>query len=784
MHYRIFCRILAALIATTTLALAQDTLYAPMGVDASDGDYSTKVMVRWEPVAYATQYRIYRAMTNNIANAAELSVTNRPHYFDTSPTAGQTYYYWVGAENDVALSPLAGPDTGLRANGTTNFGTDTPLLPPPEPNGNALTASKAYLGKALFWEEQVSSTGTMACATCHAPTHGGTDQRSGADPTRATHPGPDGVFGTTDDVIGSPGVPLNTADGLYTWSDGYGYNEQVTGRYPRPAINAGYTDELFWDGRATSNFTDPLTSQTVLTSGAALESQAAGPLANDVEMSHIGSTWSDVIARIEAARPLALATDIPTALAAWIDDRDYPALFIEAYGDSDITVARVAMAIASYERLLFSDRTKYDRMLMGIENFTASETRGRNLFAGPRCQNCHDGPTFSDGDFHNIGVRPITGNEDMGRYDVTGRNADRGDFLTAGLRNVTLRGPFMHTGSIDTLRDVIDFYNRGGDFASTANELRPAGLNATGINDVISFLETLTDDRVADESPPFDHPTLYTNSSRIPVIADGGYPGLGNVIPQVVALEPPLVGNPSFTVGVIDGRPGAEAVFVLDITEPATSSIPPPSQVACYFPTTLIQSEEDGSGSGSVSVEIPDDPTLVGQTLYGRWYVLDDASATGIACSPTITITLFGEGGIDGKTGFAAWADMLLATLSPEDAEALANPDGDPLLNIEEYFANTDATQRNGSTLTMGSVSIDGIDYPTLSYTRRQFSADIKPIVEYSADLLTWISSNDMLEEISVVSNGDGTETITVRSLTSIQSNARQFLRLKLRLVE
>ncbi|MCI0581946.1 MAG: cytochrome-c peroxidase, partial [Chloroflexi bacterium] len=121
------------------------------------------------------------------------------------------------------------------------------LEPPPEPPGNPLTEAKANLGKVLFWDEQVSSTGTVACGTCHIPLVGGGDPRGGLEISR--HPGPDQEFQTEDDIFGSPGVVLNHADGDYDWSPFFGLMPQVTRRRTTSAINAGYAPELFWDGR-------------------------------------------------------------------------------------------------------------------------------------------------------------------------------------------------------------------------------------------------------------------------------------------------------------------------------------------------------------------------------------------------------------------------------------------------------------------------------------------------------------------------------------------------------
>ncbi|MEO0797273.1 MAG: cytochrome c peroxidase [Verrucomicrobiota bacterium] len=754
-----------------------------MGVEASSRDYSTKIMIRWEPVAFANEYRIYRNTTNSSASASLIAVSDKPYVFDTGTVAEQAIYYWVRAANDSEESELSEVVVGVRALGITDFGDQEPLNPPEDPAGNPLTASKVALGKTLFWEEQMSSTGTMSCATCHAPTAGGSDARSVIGDLRSSNPGPDGVVGTNDDVTGSQGVPANTHEGLYTWSEAYAYDAQVTVRYPRPAINAGYTETLFWDGRAGSQLVDPVSGETVLTNGAALEVQALGPITNDVEMAHMGANWEEILAKLERVRPLALATDIPTALEAWISDRGYPELFLETFGDSEITPSRIAMAIASYERILFSDRTKFDRVVMGIDAFSNAETRGQNRFNGSRCDTCHSGPAFTDGDFHHIGVRPIANGEDLGRFDVTGNNGDRGDFLTPGLRNAALRPAFMHTGSIGTLEEVIDFYIAGGDFNSADNELRPVNLAALAQADLLAFLETLTDDRVANALPPFDHPTLYAGSGREPSFFGTGNSGQGGVTPQFQALEPPLVGNPSFTVGVVDGRPGAQATFVMDITEPSINGgVPSAAEVACRF-TISLENSGDGAGSGSVSIEIPDDPTLVGQTLYGRWFIEDEDAVGGYSCTPSFAMTLFGEGGVDGETGYDAWAQLLAAEISATDPTD--DPDGDSLTNLEEYFASTDAASPDNPSIEKGYVTIDGETYMTMTFTRRQFTVDIEPVIEFSEDLLSWSTLEGSLAEVGdPISNGDGTETITVRSLSSVAETTRQFLRLRLVMVD
>ena len=116
----------------------------------------------------------------------------------------------------------------------------TPLPPPPVPLGNPITPAKTNLGKVLFWDEQLSSSRTAACGTCHRAENGGSDPRSQLGVAASTNPGPDGVLGTDDDVTGSPGVPLANADGSYALAASFGIEPQVTTRHTPSHINSGY----------------------------------------------------------------------------------------------------------------------------------------------------------------------------------------------------------------------------------------------------------------------------------------------------------------------------------------------------------------------------------------------------------------------------------------------------------------------------------------------------------------------------------------------------------------
>lgn len=514
------------------------------------------------------------------------------------------------------------------------------LNPPPAPAGNPVTTAKANLGKALFWDEQLSSTRTVACGTCHQGANGGSDLRSVSQQAQSTHPGLDGVFGTADDVVGSMGVPLNAANGTYQWSANYGFREQVTGRRSMSAINAGYPNALFWDGRATAVFRDPLTNEIILNGGAALESQILGPPVNGTEMAHTGRDWNDVAARVSAAKPLALAPFVPTALTSWLANRTYPQLFTEAFGSADVTPVRIAMAMATYERTLYSDQAPIDA---GPGALTAAEARGQQVFGQAACATCHGGPLFSDNQFHNTGVRPAA--EDQGLFAVTGNQNDLAEFRTPSLRNVELRAPYMHNGRFATLEEVVEFYNRGGDFPgpnTDRNRIRPRNLTAQQKADLVAFLKRpLTDPRVAAETAPFDRPLLYSESARVPLLTGNGKAGAGGVIPQATALAPPIVGNPNFTVSVSNALGGAQAVLVIDKTDPGvTATIPVMASLARV--SVSLAGTGAGKGTGSVSLTLPNDAALVGTTLFGRWYVNDASATGGVAVSQAFQMTVFG----------------------------------------------------------------------------------------------------------------------------------------------
>ncbi|MBP7375283.1 MAG: VCBS repeat-containing protein [Pyrinomonadaceae bacterium] len=619
-------------------------LNAPTALKATDSVYATKVGLHWEPVPYAIVYRVFRSATNDSQSAISVGSTSANFFFDATAIAGQQYFYWVRAENSESVSPLGSSDAGMRAVGNNSPGAPFPPLEPPiVPGGNPLTAAKAYLGKTLFWDEQLSSTKTVSCGTCHRPAAGGSDPRTNS---LTRHPGFDGAFNTDDDVFGSPGVPNSLATGEYSSIQHFGVGLQVTNRRSPSYLNAGYTtDGIFWDGRARDQFRDPITNSILLASFGGLESQSVFPPLSTAEMGHVGRDWPAIVTRLNDSRPLALAHDIPSGLANWLSGRTYPQLFEEAFGTPEITPARIAMAIATHERMLFSDQTPLDRWSAQLEPLTTQEEQGRTIFIAQQCTFCHGGALLSNASYQNVGVRPI--NEDPGRGAVTGVTADFGRFKTPPLRNLELKGNYFHNGRFATVEDVVEFYNRGGDFdaPNVDPRIQPLNLTIAQRAALVSFLKRpLTDQRVAQELPPFDRPKLYTESTYVPTISGNGRIGAAGITPNAIALEPPVLGNPRFTVSVSQTVGGSSAVLVIDAADPGVGTSIPASGSFARVETTLSGSGGE-NGYGSAVLSIPNDPSIVGRSFYGRWYVTDAGAANGFSVSRLITFTIFGNGG-------------------------------------------------------------------------------------------------------------------------------------------
>lgn len=328
----------------------------------------------------------------------------------------------------------------------------------PIPQDNPVTADKVQLGRKLFFDRRLSANNTVSCAMCHIPEQGFSQNELRL---------PVGIEGR--------GVRRN-APTIY---------------------NIAYVERLFHDGREIS-----------------LENQVWAPLLAANEMGNVS-----IGAVIERIRGL----------------DDYSERFLAAFGRGP-DMQTIGMALASYQRVLVSADSPFDRWYYGNEEaaVNASAKRGFEIFRGKgRCIACHtvsrESALFTDGRFHNTGIgyfatmRPVdtefdvllapgqvervesdlvqtTGTDlftDLGRYEVTGDPGDRWRYRTPTLRNVALTAPYMHDGSLATLRDVLLFYDRGGVPNEVLDPLiRPLGLSDAEITDLLAFLQSLTGSNV------------------------------------------------------------------------------------------------------------------------------------------------------------------------------------------------------------------------------------------------------------------------------------------------
>ena len=519
-------------------------------------------------------------------------------------------------------------------------------LPAPlDPPGNPSSPEKQLLGKALFFEEQLSSNRTVACGTCHDPLAGGADPRfSAAAPD--VHPGPDLLFGTADDAIGSRSLTRSTANGLYRFHQQFGLEPQVTRRQTGGTFTAAYSNEAFWDGRASDELIDPLSGQTVLPSGAALEVQALEPILSASEMGHEGRTWAEVTSRLEQSTPLALAEDLG-ALGTWINGRDYGELFDEAFGTPDITPVRIAMALASYQRSVVPTDTPVDPLLASQpHDLTAQEMEGGTLFRTPAtdCVACHAVPEYFDRQFHYTGVRPQT--QDPGRFAVTGDPSDMGKILTPSLRNVEFTAPYFSDGRFATLEEVVDFYDRGGDFDAPNKHplIRPLGLTPSEKTALVVYLKLpFSDKRMVLGQAPFDRPTLYGGSPREPQAYGQETDGTGGFFPRMIALEPALAGGGPITLGIEGGLGGAPGLLVVS---PAADVAGTPFQgavlhIALVTGLERISTPLDGSGPGAGWGSLQIDPPPIGVSLYAQWLVFDQVGQDRFSSTRGVMITGF-----------------------------------------------------------------------------------------------------------------------------------------------
>jgi cytochrome c peroxidase len=231
-----------------------------------------------------------------------------------------------------------------------------------------------------------------------------------------------------------------------------GAEGQPMPRHTPTLLNAAYSRFINWDGKFAS------TAQLV-----------PAVLANPRNMNMQDETV--LVARLESVA-------------------EYRAQFRDVFGGPPSS-QRVAQALDAYVRTLTTPNSPFDRYAAGDKRaLTDAQKRGLTLFVGKaECTLCHRGPNFADDQFHALGIR----GDDPGRFKVTGAEADRYAFKTPTLRNVELTAPYMHDGSLATLRDVIDFYDAGGGTQEPKSVLlRRLNLTAKEKADLVAFLESLT----------------------------------------------------------------------------------------------------------------------------------------------------------------------------------------------------------------------------------------------------------------------------------------------------
>jgi cytochrome c peroxidase len=320
---------------------------------------------------------------------------------------------------------------------------------------NPLTRAKIELGRQLYFDPRLSVDSTVSCASCHNPAEGYSAQTK----------------------------------------TGVGVRGQLGGRNSPVSFNRILSGPQFWDGRADS-----------------LEAQAVGPIQNPIEM---GFTHEGVVKRLG---------EMPV----------YKKQFEKIFGE--LTIDRVGQAIAAFERVLVTAPSPYDHNEQ-LQSFAALDAddiaedpdlaakyaatkaaveaqpmseeakRGREIFFSEKgnCTACHVGANLADENYHNIGIGMDKPDPDVGRFAVTKDPADTGAFKTPTVRNVALSGPYMHDGSVATLEEVVEWYDKGGHpNPHLSAKIRPLKLSAQEKTDLVEFMKACTG------------PTPTVETSRLP----------------------------------------------------------------------------------------------------------------------------------------------------------------------------------------------------------------------------------------------------------------------------
>jgi cytochrome c peroxidase len=260
----------------------------------------------------------------------------------------------------------------------------------------------------------------------------------------------------------------------YAFTDGAAVSTGIANqkgiRSAPTVINRAFSRAQFWDGRA-----------------ATLEDQVKGPITNPIEM---GNSHEMVVAVIR---------QIP----------GYHPLFVKAFGSDEITIDRAAMAIATFERTILSGNAPYDRYKKGDKKAMSPEQiRGMSVFFDQaQCGRCHENANFTLNAYANLGVGTDKPEPDVGRYAITKDPRDWGVFKIPTLREIEHTAPYMHDGSLKTLEEVVDFYDKGGIPNKNLDPaIRPLHLTEHEKNDLVAFLKALSGEGWQQAQPPAELP--------------------------------------------------------------------------------------------------------------------------------------------------------------------------------------------------------------------------------------------------------------------------------------
>ena len=318
----------------------------------------------------------------------------------------------------------------------------------PLPEKKAPKASLVEMGKRLFFDARISGDGGISCATCHDPREG---------------------FSKSTDEAGKPQALSDAYPGTKHFRNA---PTLINTRYKADFADVGWA----WDG-------------------------------------HMGANLNDVM-RNEITETMIMNMDMRLMHERMKQDPVYVKMCKDNFND-ECSSGKGRKALVAFMETLVSRDAPFDTGKM-----SAAAKRGRTLFEGKaKCMQCHNGPYLSDGEPHNTGVpenmevftnpmrhmtyRSVVTNlgvpkadiwrRDVGYFMVSKNYADVGKFITPTLRELTVTAPYMHNGTIATLKDVVEFYDQGGGKDDPlATELAPLGLTASEKSDLVAFLESLS----------------------------------------------------------------------------------------------------------------------------------------------------------------------------------------------------------------------------------------------------------------------------------------------------